>query len=139
MNQNEVKTRLKDIMEHPSYRLAYLDFDYLQREDLRPLRLELELLKPEMLTDEAGVNSTIVVFGGTLRRFRRPRERAAHVCETHPNNGVRGPPLHTLRASLGWERSMKAAERSHGSEVMRAPARRSERCQRGWRRWRPLI
>lgn len=52
-------------MDHPSYRLAYLDFDYLQREDLRPLRLELELLKPEMLMDEAGVNSTVVVFGGT--------------------------------------------------------------------------
>ena len=52
-------------MEHPSYRLAYLDHDYLQREDLRPLRLELELLKPEMLMDEAGVASTVVVFGGT--------------------------------------------------------------------------
>ena len=65
MNQKEVEARLRDIMEHPSYRLAYLDFDYLQREDLRPLRLELELLKPEMLMDEAGVNSTIVVFGGT--------------------------------------------------------------------------
>lgn len=65
MSQNELNDRLKEIMDHPSYRLAYLDFDYLQREDLRPLRLELELLKPEMLMDEAGVNSTIVVFGGT--------------------------------------------------------------------------
>ena len=49
MNQKEVEARLRDIMEHPSYRLAYLDFDYLQREDLRPLRLELELLKPEFI------------------------------------------------------------------------------------------
>ena len=65
MGQNELNARLKEIMDHPSYRLAYLDFDYLQREDLRPLRLELELLKPEMLMDEAGVNSTVVVFGGT--------------------------------------------------------------------------
>lgn len=65
MNKEDMSSRLKDIMDHPSYRLAYLDFDYLQREDLRPLRLELELLKPEMLMDEAGVNSTVVVFGGT--------------------------------------------------------------------------
>ena len=65
MNKQDIQSRLKDIMDHPSYRLAYLDFDYLQREDLRPLRLELELLKPEMLMDEAGINSTVVVFGGT--------------------------------------------------------------------------
>lgn len=62
-------------MDHPSYRLAYLDFDYLQREDLRPLRLELELLKPEMLMDEAGVNSTVVVFGGTQVSPREDAER----------------------------------------------------------------
>ena len=57
--------RLKEIVNHPSYRLAYLDFDYLQREDLRPLRLQLELLKPEMILEEAGIKSTVVVFGGT--------------------------------------------------------------------------
>ena len=61
----EVEKRLKAIMDHPSYRLAYLDTDYLQSEDLRPLRLELELLKPEMILDEKGIQSTVVVFGGT--------------------------------------------------------------------------
>ncbi len=62
---SETKQRLKAIMDDPSYRLAYLDQDYMQREDLRPLRLELELLKPEMLLDERGIKSTTVVFGGT--------------------------------------------------------------------------
>ncbi len=52
-------------MNHHSYRLAYLDDHYIQREDLRPLRLELELLKPEMLLEEEGIKSTTVVFGGT--------------------------------------------------------------------------
>ena len=61
----EVNARLKAIMEHHSYELAYLDNTFLTREDLRPLRLELELLKPEMLIDEAGIKSTVVVFGGT--------------------------------------------------------------------------
>ncbi len=64
-DQKSLDKRLGDIMSHPSYRLAYLDFDYLQREDLRPLRLELELLKPEMILEEAGIKSTVVVFGGT--------------------------------------------------------------------------
>lgn len=48
----------------PSYRLAFADDDFLCREELRPVRLQLELLKPEMLMNEAGVNSTIVMFGG---------------------------------------------------------------------------
>ena len=57
--------RLQEIMEHPSYRLAYVDTDYLQAEEMRPMRLQLELLKPEMMLDEAGIKSTVVVFGGT--------------------------------------------------------------------------
>ncbi|MFQ1701025.1 TIGR00730 family Rossman fold protein [Loktanella agnita] len=48
----------------PSYALAFADEDFLLREELRPVRLQLELLKPEMLMNEAGINSTIVLFGG---------------------------------------------------------------------------
>jgi len=48
----------------PAYRLAFADEDFLCREELRPVRLQLELLKPQMLLDERGVNSTIVMFGG---------------------------------------------------------------------------
>jgi len=62
---SDSQQRLKEIMEDPSYRLAYLDHDYIRRDDLRPLRLELELLKPEMLLEERGIKSTTVVFGGT--------------------------------------------------------------------------
>ena len=48
----------------PAYALAFTDNDFMCREELRPVRLQLELLKPEMLMDEAGVESTIVLFGG---------------------------------------------------------------------------
>ena len=48
----------------PSYALAFADADFMCREELRPVRLQLELLKPEMLMNEADVNSTIVLFGG---------------------------------------------------------------------------
>ncbi|MCM2396845.1 LOG family protein [Rhizobium sp. S95] len=50
--------------ESPSYRLAYLDDDFLCREELRPVRLQLELLKTEMILTERGIKSTIVMFGG---------------------------------------------------------------------------
>ncbi len=48
-----------------SYRLAYTDVDFLRRPELRPVRLQLELLKPELLQQEQGVESTVVIFGST--------------------------------------------------------------------------
>ena len=48
----------------PSYRLAFADPDFLTREELRPVRLQLELLKPELVLNEQNVRSTVVLFGG---------------------------------------------------------------------------
>ncbi|MCB1409492.1 MAG: TIGR00730 family Rossman fold protein [Rhodobacter sp.] len=48
----------------PTYRLAFADPDFLCQDALRPVRLQLELLKPEMAMNEAGVTSTVVLFGG---------------------------------------------------------------------------
>lgn len=49
----------------PSYRLAYMDSDFIVREELRPIRLQLELMKPEIMFKEHGIEATIVVFGST--------------------------------------------------------------------------
>src|SRR4028118_509021 len=49
--------------EDPAYRLAFQDMDFLLREDLRPVRFQLELLKPELLLDEANIASTFVIYG----------------------------------------------------------------------------
>lgn len=46
-----------------SYRLAFTDNDFLLREELRPVRMQLELLKPEVIQREQGIESTIVIFG----------------------------------------------------------------------------
>ncbi|MBO6814103.1 MAG: LOG family protein [Rhizobiaceae bacterium] len=48
----------------PAYRLAFDDEDFLTSEELRPVRLQLELLKPELKLAEAGIMSTVVLFGG---------------------------------------------------------------------------
>ena len=48
----------------PAYRLAFTDTDFMMREELRPVRLQLELLKPQMIMDERGIESTVVMFGG---------------------------------------------------------------------------
>ncbi len=49
--------------EHPAYKLAFQDMDFLLREDLRPIRFQLELLKPELLLEEAQIASTFVMYG----------------------------------------------------------------------------
>jgi uncharacterized protein (TIGR00730 family) len=58
--------------EHPAYRLAFQDEDFLLREDLRPVRFQLELMKPELLLSEAGISGTFVFYGSA--RIPSPEE-----------------------------------------------------------------
>ena len=48
----------------PTYRLAWSDEDFMTRRELRPVRLQLELMKPELILAERGIRSTVVLFGG---------------------------------------------------------------------------
>jgi uncharacterized protein (TIGR00730 family) len=61
--------------QDPAYRLAFRDTDFLLREELRPVRFQLELLKPEMLLDEAAIGSTLVMYGSA--RIPAPEEAEA--------------------------------------------------------------
>ena len=49
--------------ESGAYKLAFQDIDFLLREDLRPVRFQLELLKPELFMNEANIASTFVFYG----------------------------------------------------------------------------
>jgi hypothetical protein len=49
--------------ESAAYKLAFQDSEFLLREDLRPVRFQLELLKPELFLNEAGIDSTFVFYG----------------------------------------------------------------------------
>lgn len=64
----------------PTYRLAFADDTFLCRDELRPVRLQLELLKTEMALSEAGIESTVVLFGGA--RIPAPETKAAARTET---------------------------------------------------------
>lgn len=65
LDSPELVARRKHILSSASYLLAEVDTAFLRRDELRPVRFQLELLKPEMLLDEQNVRSTVVVFGGT--------------------------------------------------------------------------
>ena len=60
-----------------AYRLAFTDTEFLLREELRPVRMQLELLKPEMVQREQGIESTIVIFGSA--RIMPPEEAQRRV------------------------------------------------------------
>jgi uncharacterized protein (TIGR00730 family) len=57
--------RIAAILRSPSYREADQDVDFLHRDDLRGLRLDLEYLKPELLLAEHQIHHTIVVLGSS--------------------------------------------------------------------------
>jgi len=57
-----------------TYKLAYQDENFLLRDELRPVRLQLELLKPELSQHEQGIDSTVVIFGSA--RIKSPEEAA---------------------------------------------------------------
>jgi uncharacterized protein (TIGR00730 family) len=59
----------------PAYRLSFLDTDFMMREELRPVRLQLELLKPQMILDERGVVSTVVLMGSA--RIPEPGQKGS--------------------------------------------------------------
>jgi hypothetical protein len=60
-----------------SYRLAFTDAEFLLRDELRPVRMQLELLKPELVQQEQGIRSTIVIFGSA--RILAPEAAAAQL------------------------------------------------------------
>ena len=61
----EAPLRLRRLLEHPAYRQADNDPDFLQLDATRGVRLQIDYLKAELLLEQAGVEHTIVVFGGT--------------------------------------------------------------------------
>ena len=73
LNQRNFPSARDEASEHPvpsryagpesSYRLAFTDTAFLLQDDLRPVRMQLELLKPEMVQREKGIDATVVLFG----------------------------------------------------------------------------
>jgi hypothetical protein len=87
------KAELIDKLKHsPSYIRAYEDIEFIHREELRPVRLQLELLKPELVMNEHHIHSTIVVFGSARipgpDDARRELEKAERELSRSPDDEV---------------------------------------------------
>lgn len=89
MSNNESE-RIEKILLSPSYRLVENDSEFLAKDDLRPVRMQLELLKPELTFKEEGIKQTFVVFGGTqIIPKKNAEDRLEMVLDSlkeHPDN-----------------------------------------------------
>ena len=88
-----------------SYRLAYTETNFLLRDELRPVRLQLELLKPEPLQQDYGIHSTIVVFGSTripdAKTAAKRLQKAENEAATQPAELALSRKVETARRVLG--------------------------------------
>jgi uncharacterized protein (TIGR00730 family) len=95
--------------------LAFYDDQFMQREDLTSVRLQLEFLKPELVQIEQGIKSTVVIFGSA--RIPEPEEAAALVSRARER--LRADP-----ASEALKRALAQAERVEANSVYYREARK---------------
>lgn len=81
-----------------AYRLAFTDNEFLLREELRPVRMQLELLKPELVQTEAGIESTIVIFGSA--RILSPEAAAADLAQARAREDAQAIRVAETRVSM---------------------------------------
>ncbi|MGE0467732.1 MAG: TIGR00730 family Rossman fold protein [Steroidobacteraceae bacterium] len=95
---SERDASLRAIKNSPSYRLAHEDLDLLASDDLRAVRLQLELLKPERQLQRHNVRSTVVVFGSA--RLLPEAQALLRLAELESDSGARaGDPSHQVRVA----------------------------------------
>jgi predicted Rossmann-fold nucleotide-binding protein len=88
----DAPARVQAILASPSYRLAEQDVAFLQRDEARGVRLQIEYMKCEQLLQEHGIRDAVVVYGST--RIPEPAAAARNLealrqaLEADPSNGV---------------------------------------------------
>ncbi len=119
----EREALLEAIMAGEAYRLAQEDVEFLASEDLRPIRLQLELLKPELTLRQLGIRATVVVFGSA--RIMSPEEakvnfaRAEAQLHAQPGDAV---------AISGLKMAERRVEQSHWYDEARRFGDMASRC-----------
>ncbi|MGY5796643.1 TIGR00730 family Rossman fold protein [Rheinheimera faecalis] len=92
----------QDLLEHPSYRLAFADNDFLMQDELRHVRLQLEYLKPQLILEQNQIKATVVVFGSARFVSRQQAEQMVAEARTQ---------LTQYPEALELQQKLKVAER----------------------------
>lgn len=122
-NRPELTSNLEALLHSQGYRLAEEDIAFLAQPELRPVRMQLELLKPEMILAEHHVSSTIVLFGSTqIIAESEAQQRLARAEEA----AAKSPGDRTLAREV--ERARKLLAKSHYYEAACEFARLVTQC-----------
>jgi uncharacterized protein (TIGR00730 family) len=92
-----------------SYQLAFTDTDFLLHPDLRPVRMQMELLKPEMVQREEAIESTIVVFGSARIQPADVAQAQLDEAEALPPGSPREQAIRVAKRHLGMSRYYEEA------------------------------
>ncbi|MBT9610213.1 TIGR00730 family Rossman fold protein [Aquabacterium sp.] len=108
--RNAAKTSLYNGPDS-SYQLAFTDTDFLLNADLRPVRMQLELLKPEMVQREEGIESTIVVFGSARIQAADVAHAGLDEAEALPPGSAREQAIRAAKRHVEMSRYYEEARR----------------------------
>jgi uncharacterized protein (TIGR00730 family) len=100
----QAPARVLELLASPAYRQADKDLDFLDSDDTRGVRLQIDYLKAELELRRRGVEHTIVVFGSTRIREPAAAERRVHELRQQ---------LLTAPGDRELKRQLKIAERLH--------------------------
>ncbi len=103
---NKDRARMVQRLKRSSaYRISYYDNDFMSEDYARPFRLQVEMMKPEIILQQEKIESTIVVFGGT--RIVEPKIAEAEVRRLQAK-AKRHPGDRAIKKKLAIARSILA-------------------------------
>jgi len=97
LSAEDMADRIQVLTESEPFRLTTHDPDFLEHNDLRSIRLQLEYLKPEWTMRKQGVYSTVIVFGSARLRSGKQLDAEISVLQKGLQNA---PENKTLLARL---------------------------------------
>jgi uncharacterized protein (TIGR00730 family) len=107
--EEEVQARADTAYDQSSaYELSFMDQEFLLQRELRPLRLQLELLKAEMIQQQHAIKTTIVVFGSARMLPPDVAEQQLQLWEAR-----RAAAPDDVEAEQAWRRARQLQQTSH--------------------------
>ena len=121
------KLRIERMAKSRTYLRAYEDAVFLHREDMRAVRLQLEMMKPELALQEQGIRSTVVVFGSTRTGERSDMKLMVEEIEKRL---AKNPKNRALQTELAAARRLFAKSRYY-DEARHFSRLVTQDCQKG--------
>jgi len=114
MARDEYQMNRRKLLESQAYVTAYEDVELMRRPELRPIRLYLELVKPEILQQEQHIHSTVVVFGSA--RTLSPEEADLQLRKALERSNAEPD---SPDVAMALARARKGVEQAHYYEIAR--------------------